>query len=194
MRRFEIVAAAEPFQHSVTAKTRWLGGTQRLIRRIRILAKITDETMLLWVHVDIAHQVGKILGAGDADSTERSLKQIARAPVRDVDRLGVTVEQVGELLRGVQWLGKTCQVSEDLTGLFVPDTHQQMEMVSQQTIRKRLCNRFNILGVQRQKIRIVARFAKNIFAAVATIVNVIVRAIDEWNLFLHFRFSRPVRS
>ena len=61
--------------------------------------KVVRETVLLWVAVDVHHQPGKVSVGINPDALEGVLKEAAGATVGFVDRFGVGVEQVAELLR-----------------------------------------------------------------------------------------------
>jgi len=92
---------AEPLQHRLPFQPRRLVREHRLVRRIRVLAKVGDEPVLLRVKVDVPHQRRKVAVGCDRDPAKAFLEQAAGAPIGLVDGLGVTVEKVGELLRGV---------------------------------------------------------------------------------------------
>jgi hypothetical protein len=59
-------------------------------------------------------------------------------------------------------------------------------VVSQQTIGIRIDYRLDILGVELQKIAVVAFLDKDVFAIVATVVDMIILAVLERNWVRHF--------
>jgi hypothetical protein len=63
---------------------------------------------------------------------------------------------------------------------------QEVKVVSQQTIGIRIGYRLDVLGVELQKIAVVAFLDKDVFAIVATVVDMIILAVLERNWVRHF--------
>ena len=104
--------------------------------------------MLLWIEMNVMNQVDKVFIGRDKNSFERSLKQVARASVCQIDGFAVGIEKVRELLGRVEVFDETCQVLQNLTGLFIANSYEQMKMISQQAVRVRFGNRLDVFGVQ----------------------------------------------
>jgi hypothetical protein len=63
---------------------------------------------------------------------------------------------------------------------------QEVKVVSQQTIGIRIDYRLDVLGVESQKIAVVAFLDKDVFAIVAMVVDMIILAVLERNWVRHF--------
>jgi len=75
-------------------------------------------------------------------------------------------------------------------------------MVAHQTVGEGVGDWLDVVGVELEKVRIVALLYKDALAIVAAVVDVIVVAVFKWNRLRHSvlirrpdrRFARPVRS
>ena len=72
-----------------------------MIRRIGPNAEIVNETVFLWILMDVGDQVNKVFVGGHRDATEWVLEQAAGTLIYLVDRFGIGVEQIAKLLAGV---------------------------------------------------------------------------------------------
>lgn len=135
--------------------------------------------MLLRVLVDIYNKTHEIGFAVDRDSFEGAFKQCACSLYSDIDAARIGVEEVGEILAGF-FEFETPQV---FSVLYAP---RNMKVISQKTICPRVCNWTNILPPQFHKIGIVSFLNKDVFAVVATIVDVIKSSVsDGWDIGGH---------
>ena len=136
--------------------------------------------------MNVMREVEQIRFIGHGNSAKWMLKQTAHASVPLIDGFGVRVEKIRKRLAGgwTRWLrpkgfSKTLWVlRRDF--LLCLDTNQQMKMIFQKAIRKRIRKRRDVLNILGEKIAIVVRADKDIFAIVAARENVIDGAVLEW--------------
>jgi hypothetical protein len=163
---------------------------QKGVKRVEIgrgiwpIAKTVDESVFSWVAVDVRYEIRKVAIVVHENAAKGLFEQAAGALVRLVERFGVSAEQVGE---GVACLQGPAVVW--WAGLAVLDSHEKMEMVRHQAVGVGLGDGFDVVGVQLEKVGIVALLPEQSFATVAptsagrhfaAIVDVIVLAVPKW--------------
>lgn len=94
--------ASVPVQHLVPLQSCRTARQQRPVGRVRPDPEITDQTMSLWVVMDVRDQVREVRISGHRDAPEGVLEKAARAVVGHVDALGAGVEQRAEPVAGVE--------------------------------------------------------------------------------------------
>ena len=73
-------------------------------------------------------------------------------------------------------------------------------MISQETIRPRLCNETDVFPPQRKEVSIISFLEEDVFMIIAAIIDVIEVSIrDRWDVGRHYKFrklimNRPDRS
>ena len=96
-----IIAGSKPFQHFSPVYQSDFRARDYSIRRIFPIAKVCDKPMLLWILVDVGNHVPELPICCNRNSPKRVLEQTACPPISLVDRLGIGVEEVGELITDV---------------------------------------------------------------------------------------------
>jgi len=179
-----------------------------MIRRIGPATEIVNETVFLWVLVDVCDQLSKVGIRGYWDATEWVLKETAGTLIGFVDRFGIGVEQIAELLAGVLGL-EDSGAPRDPWGLGDPkglngligallfqrlDANQEVKVVSQQAIGIGMGNGLDVPAIEVQELVVVAFLDEDVFPVVATIVDVIVLTVLERGSTAHcVSPSRPPR-
>jgi len=93
--------AAEPGQDVVSFQAGGRLGKEGVVRGVGPVAQVVHKPVFLWVLMDVGDQADQMGIRGDRDAAERVLEEAAGALVCLVDRFGVGVEEVSELLTRV---------------------------------------------------------------------------------------------
>src|SRR5438045_1016013 len=92
------------------------------------------------------------------------LKQAPSAPMRLINGLGVGVEYIRKRLARFR------------TSRRIPNLYQDVEVIFEQTICKRLGHRLDVIRINFQEIGIIALLAKKVLAIVASVIDVVISA------------------
>ena len=95
------ICAPEPGQHSAALEVSWFSRQESVIGRIGPIGKVGDETVLLWILVDVDDESNEIGFRGHWYSAKWTLKERAGPMIGFVDRVGVGVKEVG---KGLAWI------------------------------------------------------------------------------------------
>ena len=141
-----------------------------MVRGVRPVAIVVDETMFLRVTVNVGDQSGEVPIVVDQSALEGAFKQAARSLVRLVEGLGIGDEEVVELAADMQdWSNL-----RDWTSLRLFDAHQEVKVIVQKAVSVGFGNGLDVFGSQLEEVAVVALFAEQRFAVDATIVDVVV--------------------
>ena len=132
--------------------------------------------------MDVGDQAREVIRAAYLDPSEVLSKKLARSLVTLVDSFGVRVEVIRERLADAS--------RTRIPGIFQnarrdSDPDHQVEVIAHQAVRQGINTRLNVLSIQLEEALVVKRVAKEIFAIVATIVEVVDPSSLEWNCRLH---------
>lgn len=115
-------------------------------------AEVVYKTVSLRIVVDIPDEVLKVALMSHLDAAKSFLEEAPGSAIRFVDGFCVTAEQVGETPRRARSILRPRGLRSD--------ADEEMEVVFEQAVGKRIDNRSDVVGIAIQKERIVTRFSK----------------------------------
>jgi hypothetical protein len=100
MKFIKVIQTPEPIPHRFTLQSANFTTPDAGIGGIRPIPEVFDKAMSLRILVDVHDQTQEIIMRRYRDAPKWPLEQGSRAMVSPIERLGVSIEQVGERLAG----------------------------------------------------------------------------------------------